>query len=144
MSVFCLSQICGSRNQFVSDCFEEFLFVRVNQCVTEQRHGVVCHDDEIAAGLSSPEVVRHEVVNREIVLRSLILFSESALPRYESYTVLAGSPRSVTKQLYRYFPKSSPFSNSSSCLTCLPAAFGRFSTSCLTMTMRLGFSQSSA
>ena len=37
---------------------------------------------------------------------SLILFSESALPRYESYTILAGNPRSVTKQLYLYFPKS--------------------------------------
>lgn len=70
---------------------------------------------------------------------SFILFSESALPRYESYN-LAGSSRSVTKQPYRYFPKSSPSSKSSSCLICFPAALGRLSISCLTITMRLAFS----
>ena len=72
---------------------------------------------------------------------SFILFSESALPRYESYTILAGRSRSVTKQLYRYFPKSSSSSKSSSCLICFPAALGRFSIYCLTITMRLGLSQ---
>ena len=55
-------------------------------------------------------------------LSSLILFSESALPRYESYTILAGNARFVTKQLYLYFPKSCSSSKSSSCLPCLPAA----------------------
>ena len=45
------------------------------------------------------------------------------------------------EQLYRYFPKSCSSSKSSSCLICFPAALGRLSISCLTITMRLGFSQ---
>ena len=71
MLVFRLSQICGSGNQFISDCLEKLLLVGVNQCVAEQRHEVVCHDDEIAAGLGRPEVMRYEVVYREVVLQFL-------------------------------------------------------------------------
>ena len=62
---------------------------------------------------------------------SFILFSETALPRYESYMILAGRSRSVTKRLYRYFPKSYSSSKRSSCLICFPAALGRFSISYL-------------
>ena len=54
---------------------------------------------------------------------SLILFSESALPRYESYTILAGNARFVTKQLYLYFPKSLSSSSSSICLACSLGTF---------------------
>ncbi len=73
---------------------------------------------------------------------SFILFSESALPRYESYTILAGRSRSVTKQLYRYFPKSCSFRaflnflpnhHNTSCLLptiCLIGSFGYFQSFC--------------
>lgn len=75
---------------------------------------------------------------------SFILFSKSALPRYESYITFASKSKLVTRQLYLYLPKSASSSNNSICFTCLPDALGRFATSCLIITIRLGSFQSSA
>lgn len=48
MLVFCSSQIGWRRYQLVSDSLQKFFLVGIDQRMSEQRHEVICHDNDIA------------------------------------------------------------------------------------------------
>ena len=71
MLVFCSPQIGWRRYQLVSDSLQKFLLVGINQRLSEQRHEVICHDNEISTCFSRPEVVCHKIIDGEIILQFL-------------------------------------------------------------------------
>ena len=55
--VFCSPKIGWRRYQLVPDSLQKFLLVGINQRMSEQRHEVICHDNEIPTCLCCPEVI---------------------------------------------------------------------------------------
>lgn len=71
MLVFCSAPISRCRNQLVTYCFEKLLLVGIDECMAEQRHEVVCHDDKVSTCFRRPEVVGDKVVDGEVILQFL-------------------------------------------------------------------------
>lgn len=69
MLVFCSSQIGWRRYQLVSDSLQKFFLVGIDQRMSEQRHEVICHDNEIPTCLCCPEVICDKVIDGEIILQ---------------------------------------------------------------------------
>ena len=111
--------------------------------MAEQGHEIVCHDDEVSTCFCRPEVVRYEVVYREVVLQFLNFFFRVSPAAIRVIYNLGRQSEVCDKAAVSVFPEVLLILKQFQ-LPDLPAAFGRFSTSCLTMTMRLGFSQPSA
>ena len=82
MLVFCSSQIGWCRYQLVSDSLQKFLLVGIDQRMSEQRHEVICHDNEIPTRLCCPEVICDKVIDGEIILQffySILRIRSSAI-----------------------------------------------------------------
>ena len=69
--VFCPTQIGWHRYQLVSDSLQKFLLVRIDQRMSEQRHEVVCHYNEISTCLCCLEIICDKIINREITFQFL-------------------------------------------------------------------------
>ena len=63
------SQIGWRRYQLVSDSLQKFFLVGIDQRMSEQRHEVICHDNEIPTCLCCPEVICDKVIDGEIILQ---------------------------------------------------------------------------
>lgn len=86
MLVFCPPQIGWCRYQLVSDSLQKLLFVGIDQCMSEQRHEVICHYNEISTCLCRPEVICDKIIDGEIILQFLYPVHRIRPSRYESYT----------------------------------------------------------
>ena len=69
--VFCSPKIGWRRYQLVPDSLQKFLLVGINQRMSEQRHEVICHDNEIPTCLFCPEVICDKIIDGEIILQFL-------------------------------------------------------------------------
>lgn len=108
--------------------------------MAEQRHEIVCHDYKVSTCLCSPKVVGDKVIAGEVILQFLdpVLRIRSSAIRIVYY--LDRKDEFGDKTAVTVFADSFPFSKSSNCLTCLPAASGRFYIFCQTIIMHLGLS----
>ena len=71
MLVFCSTQIGWRRYQLVPDSLQKFLLVEIDQRMSEQRHKVICHYNEIPTCLCCPEVICDKIIDGEITLQFL-------------------------------------------------------------------------
>ena len=71
MLVFCSPQIGWCRYQLVPDSLQKLLLVGINQRMSEQRHEVICHDNEIPTCFSRSKVICHKIIDGEIILQFL-------------------------------------------------------------------------
>ena len=69
--VFCSPKIGWRRYQLVLDSLQKFLLVGINQRMSEQRHEVICHDNEIPTCFCCPEVICDKIIDGEIILQFL-------------------------------------------------------------------------